>query len=90
MNRKTLVRSAVAGLFLAGSALAAQAVAADESHKGMEMCAGIAKAGKNDCKSQTHACKGMSTRDRDPGSFVWVPKGTCEKIAGGHVMKPAM
>lgn len=87
MSKQLLMCSAIVGLFLAGSA-AAGAQAAEM--KGMEMCAGVAKAGKNDCKTQTHACKGMSKRDRDPSSFVLVPKGTCAKIVGGHVMKPAM
>jgi uncharacterized membrane protein len=53
-----------------------------------EQCFGIAKAGKNDCKAGAHDCAGKSTADSDPQSFVLVPVGTCEKIAGGS-MKPA-
>lgn len=52
-----------------------------------EKCFGVAKAGGNDCKSGGHACKGHATDDRDPNSFVMVPAGTCEKLAGG-MMKP--
>ncbi|MGH6932388.1 MAG: BufA1 family periplasmic bufferin-type metallophore [Dongiaceae bacterium] len=48
-----------------------------------EQCYGVAKAGKNDCKAGSHDCAGHSTADADPASFVLVPVGTCEKIAGG-------
>jgi uncharacterized membrane protein len=50
-----------------------------------EQCFGVAKAGKNDCKAGAHECAGQSTVDADPQSFVVVPKGTCEKIAGGSL-----
>lgn len=51
----------------------------------MEKCWGVAKAGHNDCSSNksAHSCAGQATRDGDPMDFVAVPKGTCEKIAGG-------
>ena len=47
-----------------------------------EKCFGIAKAGKNDCSTAKHACKGQSTVDNDPTDFKLVPKGDCEKIGG--------
>ena len=50
-----------------------------------EQCFGVAKAGKNDCKAGSHDCAAQSTADADPQSFVVVPKGTCEKIAGGSL-----
>jgi uncharacterized membrane protein len=49
----------------------------------MEKCYGVAKAGKNDCKAGSHSCAGSATKDRDPESFVVVPKGLCDKLAGG-------
>ena len=49
----------------------------------MEKCYGVAKAGKNDCKAGKHSCAGQATKDRDPASFVVVPKGLCDKLAGG-------
>lgn len=51
----------------------------------VEKCAGIAKAGKNDCGSSTLDCGGKAKKDRDPGAWIEVPKGTCEKIAGGKI-----
>ena len=46
-------------------------------------CYGIAARGKNDCAEGAHSCVGQATRDHDPASFVAVPQGQCEKIAGG-------
>lgn len=50
-----------------------------------EKCAGIVKAGKNDCGTSKGACAGTAPTDRDPEAWIYVPKGTCERIAGGHV-----
>lgn len=51
----------------------------------MEQCFGIAKTGMNDCSSNksAHSCAGQATKNNDPMDFVAVPKGTCDKIAGG-------
>ena len=54
-----------------------------------EKCYGIAKAGKNDCKAGTHSCAGQTTSDADPGSYIYVPAGTCEKIVGGMLQPKA-
>ncbi len=54
-----------------------------------EKCYGVAKAGKNDCKTETNSCAGHTTMDRDAGAFILVPAGTCDKIAGG-TMSPMM
>ena len=51
----------------------------------MEKCAGIVKAGKNDCGTSKSACAGTATADRDPEAWILVPNGTCEKIAGGKL-----
>jgi uncharacterized membrane protein len=48
-------------------------------------CYGIAQAGKNDCQTATHSCAGTATKASDPASWIYVPTGTCEKIAGGHM-----
>jgi uncharacterized membrane protein len=49
----------------------------------LEKCYGVAARGKNDCAEGQHSCVGQATRDRDPESFVLVPKGDCQKLAGG-------
>jgi uncharacterized membrane protein len=48
-----------------------------------EKCYGIAKAGLNDCQTATHSCAGTSTADMDKASWIYVPAGTCAKIADG-------
>jgi len=70
-----LVAAAVTGA-VALSSVPAQA--AD-----VERCYGVAKAGKNDCQTPTNSCAGHTTMDRDPGAFIALPAGTCDKIAGG-------
>jgi uncharacterized membrane protein len=49
----------------------------------LEKCYGVAARAKNDCAEGQHSCVGQATRDRDPQSFVLVPKGDCQKLAGG-------
>ncbi len=85
MNSRVIVNSAIASAFALGLlATAATAVAADEQ---AEKCYGIVKAGKNDCQTTAHACAGQAGKDGQGDSWVYVPKGTCEKIVGGS-LKP--
>jgi uncharacterized membrane protein len=50
-----------------------------------EKCFGIAKAGKNDCQTATSSCAGTSKKDAQSDAWLSVPKGACEKIAGGKL-----
>jgi len=52
----------------------------------MEQCAGIVKAGKNDCATSTNACHGHVTTDSNPEAWIYVPKGTCDRLVGGRVV----
>ncbi len=58
----------------------ANAIAADK-----EKCYGVAKAGHNGCANATgtHSCANQSTEDGAWHEWVAVPKGLCEKLAGG-------
>lgn len=82
---KALLTAALAGVFAAGVAASAHA---EEAKK--ETCYGVAKAGKNDCKSAdgAHSCAGQATKDNDPNEWKYVEKGTCEK-EGGSLTPPA-
>ncbi len=80
-QRHFIIASAIAGLFVLGTAAPAFA-----AKVGMEKCAGIAKAGKNDCGSATNSCAGTAKKDNEPNAWIYVPKGTCGKIAGGTVV----
>lgn len=31
------------------------------------------------------SCAGSATKDSQPGPFVFIPKGLCEKLVGGHL-----
>lgn len=68
--------------------LAAEAIAKDtprEKPREVEKCYGVARAGKNDCASKDgrNSCAGHAKKDSDPNDWIYVPKGLCEKIAGG-------
>jgi len=78
------IQASIAGLLAMGiAASAGSAFAADEA-AAKERCFGIAEAGKNDCggTSSKHACAGQSKVSKDPDSFKFVPKGSCEKMGG--------
>jgi uncharacterized membrane protein len=77
-----VIRSAFATVLAVGLATGTSAFAAKGD---MEKCAGIAKTGKNDCGTSKHACAGQSKADGGE-EWVYVPKGTCEKIVGGTVV----
>ncbi len=82
-KREFLTRSALAGAAALGLA-ATPALAAKPE---MEKCAGIVKAGKNDCGTAKSSCAGTSKVDKDPEAWIFVPKGTCDKIVGAKVVK---
>lgn len=84
-DKALLVSTAVAGL-LALSAVGNSAMAAKE---GFEKCAGLVKAGKNDCGTSQHACAGQAKKDGDKEEWVYVPNGTCDKLVGAKVYTPA-
>jgi uncharacterized membrane protein len=79
----TVIRSAVASLLAFGVAAAATDALAAKGDN--EKCAGIVKAGKNDCGTSVSSCAGTSKVDNDKEAWVYLPKGTCEKIAGARV-----
>ncbi len=51
----------------------------------MEKCYGIVKTAKNDCQTATQSCAGSATKDKQPDAFIFLPKGDCDKIAGGSL-----
>jgi uncharacterized membrane protein len=83
-SNRTLAASAIASFL--GLVAAAPSAAADEAptkRPPQEKCYGVAKKGQNDCATATHSCCNESKTDADPTEWIWVPKGTCEKIVGG-------
>lgn len=74
-------------------ALAAPVVLSNAAHSGpadkpdfkFEKCFGVAKAGSNDCQTASSSCAGTSKRDAQVDAWIYLPAGTCAKIAGGSI-----
>lgn len=87
MKKEHIINGTIASLLALGAvATTGQAFAATA---GAEKCAGITKAGKNDCGTSISSCAATAKADRDPEAWILVPKGTCEKIAGGRIQTSA-
>lgn len=80
-NSNRMLISALTGAVVLGASLSAPAMAADN-----EKCAGVVKAGKNDCATSANSCAGQAKVDGNKEAWIYVPKGTCEKIVGGTVV----
>lgn len=93
MDNKKIAASAISSILAFGLLTATSANAVPSQPAEWEKCAGIAEAGKNDCGALngSHNCAGQATMDNDDSEWLYVPKGTCEKITGGVVkaVKPA-
>lgn len=76
---KAVALTTLVASFTAGSAMATDATATTEK------CYGVAKAGKNDCASGQNKCAGSAKMEKQADAFIALPKGACEKIAGGSL-----
>ena len=84
MKHDSILKAAITGvLAFSGMVVSGSALAAND---GKEQCAGITKAGQNDCATSTNACHGHATADQTAEAWIYLPKGTCDRIAGGHVV----
>ncbi len=79
--KKTLISTTLLMALVSSASIAAD----DAKQPEREKCYGIAKAGKNDCAARdgSHSCAGQSKKDNDTATWVYVPKGLCERLAGG-------
>lgn len=82
------VISAVVITALTAGATSVAAHAAAKSQCPVEKCYGIVKKAKNDCGTPKHACAAQATRNSDPQEWMYVMKGTCASIVGGHLHPP--
>jgi len=81
MNKRVIASSTLASVL----ALAlGQAQAAADAQPAQEKCFGIAKAGQNDCATDTgsHSCAGEAKTDNAADDWKYVAKGTCAKLGG--------
>ena len=79
-HRNVMITTAIGSLFALGSLGAA---AADKAP--VEKCYGVVKAGKNDCQTASSACAGTATKDGQKDAWIYLPKGSCEKIVGASL-----
>ena len=86
-TQQSALSAAIAGILALGVSAPTLAVPDQPTH--WEKCAGIAKAGSNDCGALdgSHGCAGQSKADNLKHEWVYVPQGSCEKITGGVVAK---
>jgi uncharacterized membrane protein len=82
MKTKTALLSTAITSVLALGMFSMSAQAADDAKT--EKCYGVAKAGKNDCAANGHACAGQAKTNSDGKEWIKVPAGTCERIVGGN------
>lgn len=82
--KNNVAYTALAGVFALSMGASSGQVMAEEAT--VERCAGVVKAGMNDCGTSKHACAGQAKVDNDPEEWILVPTGTCAKITGGEVL----
>lgn len=86
MNKlNTIMTAALSGVFSLGTLAGVDAAAAEKTP--LEKCYGVVKAGKNDCQTASSACAGTARKDGQKDAWLFLPKGSCEKIVGAS-LKP--
>ena len=80
-------RLAKAGFVAGAVAMAVSGAMAPDTAQAAEKekCYGVVEAGHNDCANAagTHSCEGQAKVDGDGGEWLAVPKGLCDRLAGG-------
>ena len=84
MKNSHAIAGAITGLIAMTAATGGQAAT-----EKMEKCYGVVKAGKNDCQTSAAACAGSATKDGQKDAWLYLPKGSCEKLVGGSVSAAA-
>ena len=83
-NLNVLMANGITGILAAGLlGIGGDTFAADQAKP--EKCYGIVKAGKNDCQTASGSCAGTAKQDAQKDAWVYLPKGTCEKIVGASL-----
>ncbi len=87
MSGTTFSAAALAAALLSAASLAsAQQASAEEKAAEKEKCYGVSKTAKNDCAAGPGtSCAGTSTKDAQGNAWIYLPKGTCEKLVGGSL-----
>ena len=82
-----MLKTSLAVIF--GALISTGAMAVPDQPSQWEKCAGVSKAGKTKCGSLdgSHKCGGQAKFDNLDTEWIYVPKGTCDRITGGKVVK---
>lgn len=78
------IKKITAAAITAAIAMGANGVST-AAEKSMEKCYGVAKAGMNDCGTAKHSCAGQSKVDGEKNEWIYLPKGSCQKIVNGSL-----
>jgi uncharacterized membrane protein len=89
MKTRLLVASAVAAAFAVPLVTLAQSGPAPTPKFEHEKCYAVAKAGKNDCQTVGTSCAGTSKMSGQKDAWVYVPKGTCDRLVNGSLQPKA-
>jgi uncharacterized membrane protein len=87
MKTRLFLASAIAAAIAVPAVTGAQPAPAPKFEA--EKCYGITKAGKNDCQTANSSCAGTSKRDAQKDAWVYVPKGTCDRLVNGSMQPRA-
>jgi len=82
-STSVLLASATVAAFALAVQASAQSGPAPMPKFEHEKCYGIAKAGLNDCQTANSSCAGTSKRNGQGDAWIYVPKGSCDRIVGG-------
>jgi uncharacterized membrane protein len=85
LRTRLLVASAMATALTLPALTTAQSGPAMAPKFEHEKCYGITKAGKNDCQTANSSCAGTSRRNSQGDAWIYVPKGTCDRLVGGSL-----
>lgn len=80
-----IVKSAIASILGLAASTTLVNTAYSAPTEQTEKCYGIVRTAMNDCQTATQSCAGSATKDRQPDAFIFLPKGTCNKIVGGRL-----
>jgi uncharacterized membrane protein len=84
-NRSVVLGSAMAIALSMTLQASAQGGPAPRPKFEAEKCYGVSKAGKNDCQTANSSCAGTSKRNAQGDAWLYVPKGSCERLVNGSL-----
>jgi len=88
MDKNKIVKAAIAAVVALGLGSVATEASAAKKKPELKKCFGVVKKGMNDCGAKGHGCAGQSKVDGAPQEWIFLPKGTCEKLVNGNLTPP--